>query len=110
MSAVTTAEQLGRRAFVMMGARNIVTDEDTLRFDVGTNSRKVSHITVTYNLGEDLYDVCFYTGAAQTVRLDLRSGEFKTRGGRKVLSSVFGVFADQLRSVIESGTGMYLSL
>jgi hypothetical protein len=93
--AQTIAEQIGRPAFAMMGAKNIVAGERDLTFKVGANAKKVTHVRVTLD-PSDTYSVEFI------------------RVGRNysvtTLASVALVHVEQLRSTIEANTGLYLSL
>ena len=91
-------EQLGHRAFVMMGAKNLVKGTDKvgkfLAFKIGSNSKKVNFVKITLN-GLDLYNIEFgyIRGINYTVR-----------------ESVTDVFVDEMHETIEKNTGIYLSL
>jgi hypothetical protein len=92
--ANTIREQLGRRAFAMMGAKNLFAKGPGLQFDVGTNAKKISRIIITLD-PSDTYTVKAYKG----------------RGiNTKLVSTTSDVYADSLHTVIESLTGLYLSL
>lgn len=85
--------QLGRKAFFMMGAKNLAHGENNLQFKI-SGSGRVSHINIALN-GLDLYDVTFY----------------KVRGvNTKVVSKFENYYDDMLKSLIEKETGLYLSL
>ena len=88
-------EQIGHKAFLMMGAKMFMTmNENTLGFKIGRNSNSINWIEVKLN-AKDLYDVSFYS----------------VRGmNRKLKSSASGIYNDMLKQTIESKTGMYLSL
>lgn len=107
--AEIAASQIGRRAFVMMGAKNIVTDGSTLRFDVGSNAKGITAISIELD-PSDTYTVRTFKGRPASTKLDMKTGEFVTRGGRKLVDAVSFVYAENLRTVIESATGLYLSL
>lgn len=93
--ANTIREQIGNRALAMIGARDLVGDATSLRFRVGRNARGVTHLTVRL-------DPCdTYTVTAIKVG---RNWNVTTIG------EVADVYADSLRRVIESLTGMYTSL
>ncbi len=96
--ANTIAQQIGGRAFMMMGAKNKLGDHDSLSFKIGRNAKKVTHITVTLR-GDDTYSVDF-------LRCRRERGVMTTRE----IACDEGVYNDQLRAVIEAGTGLYLSL
>lgn len=91
--ANTIAAQIGRQAFIMMGTRFKVGDDNSLRFDV-RGSRKVTHVKVTLN-AQDTYDIAF----------------LKVRGTKVTeVSTSEGVYNDMLQDVIENHTGLFLSL
>lgn len=85
--------QLGHAAFVMMGARNLVGDEKSLQFKI-QGSRKATHVRITLD-PTDTYTVEF---------MKVRGYDVKT------VASLSMVYADGLRKVIETNTGLYLSL
>jgi hypothetical protein len=99
------AEQIGHRAFVMMGASNLLGGEKHLQFKIGTNGKKVTHVTVTLT-SDDLYTVRF--DRVTKIGFSMKTG--KTTGGVKMLAEVESVHVDQLHSIISEHTGMYLSL
>lgn len=90
-------QQIGLQAFAMMGAKNIMLLENGLQWKVGRNQKKVTHITVTLD-PSDTYTVKF-----QNVG---RAPSFKI----KDIAEVSDVYAENLRRIIESNTGLYLSL
>lgn len=102
-----TASQIGRVAFAMMGAKNIVAAGDVLSFDIGSNARKISHVSITLD-PSDTYTVRVFKGARESTKLDMKTGEFVTRGGRKLAGEFSDVYSDALHSTIESATGLYL--
>jgi hypothetical protein len=76
------SEQIGHRAFVMMGASNLMGGESHLQFKIGTNSKTVTHVTVTLT-SEDLYIVRF----DRVTKIGF-SKTGKTTGGVKTLAEV----------------------
>ncbi len=92
--AQTIADQIGRRAFVMIGAKNILDCNGRLSFQIMKNRMSVTHVIVRLD-ADDTYSIEFgwYRGTQ-----------------RKVRSTAEGIYADQLRAAIESGTGLVLSL
>jgi hypothetical protein len=96
--AATIVDQIGSKAFCMMGAslltHSIKNGLATLSFKIGTNPKKITHITVSYDSGKDTYVVCF---------LRIRSLPISE-------NTKEDVYSDQLNSVIEDGTGLFLSL
>lgn len=90
--ANTIAEQIGARAFLMMGTRVKVGDSNSLTFDI-RGCPKINKIRIT--LIGDLYTVTFY----------------KSRGLEIVIvSELEGVYADMLHGIIEEETGLRLKL
>lgn len=85
-------KQIGKRAFFMMGAKNIFKTDNSLYWKIGRNNKGISFIEVIYNKGKDLYDIKF--------------SNIKD----KVIKEVKGIYSDQLHSVIEDNTGFRLSL
>ena len=83
--------QLGALTFAMIGAKNFLGTENSLKFKIGSNSEKVSQILITLE-PSDTYRVAFLS----------RSGG--------VLSEVDDVYVDSLHSTIESHTGLYTRL
>ena len=92
--AQTIAKQLGNKALVMMGAKNLVAGKKDLSFRIGRNSKGINYIKITLT-AMDTYDVEF--GAIRGMNY-------------KIKSEAKGIYADMLHDVIEKNTGMYLSL
>ena len=93
------AEQLGgtRRLGMMIGAKDFVGGDKSLQFAVGRGAKDgINKIIVTLG-ADDTYTVEF--GAYSP-----RKFEYAKK------TSFSGVYADNLKSVIESTTGFYLSL
>jgi hypothetical protein len=93
--AETIREQIGLRAFFMLGAKDFVSiDCNALQFKIGRNCKAVTHIRVTLT-PMDTYKVTFYRiwGASTTVK-----------------SESDNVYVESLHQTIEAGTGMYTSL
>lgn len=85
--------QIGNRALLMMGARNLVGSENSLSFQIG-GCPQVSHIKVTLE-PSDTYKVEF----------------FKIRGTNiKTVHTSEMIYADGLCQCIEVNTGLLLSL
>ena len=89
------ADQIGNRAFAMMGAKNLMLTENGLQWKVGRNAKGVTHITVTLH-PSDTYIVKFQKVTRKCNVTDIATLE--------------GVYADMLHTAIEQNTGMYLSL
>lgn len=89
------AKQIGNRAFVMMGAKNLVGGDDHLSFRLGGGANKrATHVTVTL-MPDDTYMV-------ELIRCNVRE--------RKVLATCVGIYAENLNRTISGLTGFYLSL
>lgn len=63
----TLYDQIGRMAFFMMGAKDIRFDnaKNTLQWKIANS--KIRTITIRYDLGEDLYEVSFFTVGKTTL-------------------------------------------
>jgi len=92
--AKTIAEQIGNKAFFMIGAKNLLAHDDALSFKVGRNSKSVNYVKVTLTPA-DLYDIEF---------------GWVTKNGYKERSREDGIYFDMLHGAIERNTGMYTSL
>jgi hypothetical protein len=93
--AKTIAEQIGNRAFFMIGAKNLVGSENSLTFKVGRNGKGVTHIKVTLDAGKDLYEM----------------EGFKVRGTKVTrVHKIEGLFAEDLHEGISNMTNMVTSL
>lgn len=91
--ANTIREQIGNIAFSMMGASQLAGSAHSLTFKI-KGSKVANYIQVTLD-PNDTYTVDF----------------FKTRGHSiRLVDSVEMVYADSLRTIISSKTGLYLSL
>ncbi len=95
--AKTIADQIGGRAFYMIGAKNLVDTGKGLDFKVGRNANGVTHVSIKLT-DMDLYDVEF-------VRCNTRAKVM-----RKTVSLAEGIYADMIHATIEDGTGMVTSL
>lgn len=90
----TIAQQLGNQAFAMMGAKNLVALEDGLQFRIGSNAKRVTNIVIKL-AADDTYTVEFWNIRGTSMRK---------------LSEDVGVYVDALHTVIETATGLYLTL
>lgn len=96
--ANTIRQQIGNRAFFMMGAKDLAGDENSLRWRVGRNAKGVNLVQVQLD-PDDTYTVRSY-----------RVRKVNHVPEAKVVSEDSGVYADNLHQIIESQTGLYLSL
>lgn len=83
------------RLSAMIGAKDFVAIENGLQFGLKRASKKVNKIIIRLN-SMDTYDVEF-------ANLNMRTVEYK------VINTVNGIYFDQLKSVIEENTGLYLT-
>lgn len=87
------AKQIGNKALFMLGASQLVADDNALRFRI-KGSRAANMIRVELN-SMDLYDVTF----------------FKVRGlDCKEVAKAEGIYNDMLHNTIEENTGLYTRL
>ena len=91
--ANTIRDQIGNRAFAMMGAWSLSGSKHSLTFKI-KGSRITNCVQVTLD-PSDTYTIGFFKTSGHSIRL---------------VATVEGVHADNLRSVIESNTGLALSL
>ena len=63
----TLYDQIGQTAFLMMGAKDVTFDnaKNTLQWKIANS--KFRTITIRYDLGEDLYEVSFFTVGKTTL-------------------------------------------
>lgn len=85
------AQQIGQRAFFMMGARNFQHTKNGLMFSCMLNGKGVRSVEVRLD-PSDTYTVVFRSLRGQ------------------VVAEVADVYVESLHGVIESNTGLYLSL
>jgi hypothetical protein len=87
-------EQIGHKAFYMLGAKNLLNHGDALSFRI-RGSKAVNYIKITLDSGADLYNM-----------------EFGKVWGHnyKVKATHNGVYADMMHNLIESETGLYTKL
>ena len=90
--AKTIQQQIGNKALCMMGAKNIAGSNNSLSFKICGS--KITHIKIKLN-GLDLYDITFYT---------IRYCQIKSE------EIVENVYAEDMHKLIETKTGLYLSL
>lgn len=84
------------RLSAMIGAKDFVAIDSGLQFGLKRASNKINKIVIRLN-SMDTYDVEF--------------GNYsKSKMEYKTVKTIDGLYFDQLKSVIESTTGLYLSL
>jgi hypothetical protein len=98
--AQTISDQIGRKAFLMLGAKDLMGDANSLTFKIGRNAQGVTHVRVQLD-PDDTYTMQF---------LKVRNSKKPPYYERKVLSEASGIYVDQLRSIITEKTGLYTSL
>lgn len=98
--ARTLLSQLGT-VIPMFGAKNLVDTGHGLRFRIGRNPKRVTHIAIELAV-DDTYSISFTR--QPSVRAWANGAEIKT------LAELDGVYADSLHTVLESNTGLCASL
>src|SRR4051812_275645 len=95
--AETIRGQIGKKAFFMLGAKDLMGSESEkfLQFKIGRNAKSVSHIRITLTPA-DTYTVTSY-------RVRRSKGVLES----KELEVQENVYVDSLHAVLESLTGMY---
>jgi hypothetical protein len=85
--------QLGHKTLYMLGAKNLVADNDSLTFKI-RGSKEYTHIKIAIN-GKDLYNVSFYKCSVKGISKE----------------QIFNdVFVDDLHKLIEDNTKLYTKL
>jgi hypothetical protein len=91
--ADTIAQQIGRRALFMLGAKNLINHGSALSFRI-RGSKAANYIKITLT-PMDLYDMEFG----------------KIRGHNyKIVATDEGVYSDMLNDIITERTGLYTQL
>lgn len=98
--AQTIVGQIGHRALVMIGAKDLTAYESGLGFKVGRNAKSVNRVVVTLEPDDT------YTVKAERVAHNHTTHEIT----HKVLGEMSDVYVDSLHSALESLTGLYTSL
>ncbi len=94
--ASTIQQQIGSKAFYMLGAYNLIDHGNALSFRI-RGSRKANYVKITLT-ADDLYDVEFQKiGRAPLFAC-------------AVVSETAGAYVDMLHDLIEAATGPYTSL
>ena len=100
--AQTIADQIGRRAMVMIGAKDLTGSDNALTMHVGRGPRGATHVRVVLE-PDDTYTV-------ESIAVRRRTVNGIPELGRKVIASTSDVYAEQLCQAIETVTGLYTSL
>lgn len=87
-------QQIGRHALTMLGAKDLIATERSVRFRIGANAKRISHVEVRLE-PSDLYTVSFTRQRGLSV---------------EHVSEQSNVFCDSLLVVIEQHTGLYTRL
>jgi hypothetical protein len=97
--AKTIQAQIGHRAFVMLGTKQIILCPDSLRFNIGGGAKsKINWIDVIYHPGHDLYHIKFWRLSKNASIAPVLVSEWED------------CYFDQLHDIIESETGFYTKL
>ncbi len=81
----TIFNQLGNKALIMMGAKNLAAGKTHISFKIGRNSKSITHITIKINLATDLYEITFH----------------KIRKFKDNAKKFEGIYADMMHNLIE---------
>ena len=101
--ANTILEQLGGNKFIAMtGAKNFLSDGNTLRMTLPKNRSKANRLYITLDT-TDTYTMYFFKFTAGRLNKRLSHGP---RINRKILKKVSGVYADMLQDIFTATTGM----
>ena len=91
-------QQLGGRKFIAMTGATVMRDGDNKLIAKIKGSKKYNHVEISHN-SLDLYDIRF-----------VKIGGQKTMYAIKKDETFNNVYADNMVNLIESETGLYLSL
>jgi hypothetical protein len=100
--AQTIKEQIGNRALVMIGAKDLLAGDNYLSLHVGRNPRGATHIRVALE-PDDTYTV-------ESLRWRHKRINGIPELTKTVIASTSDVYAEQLCQAIEAVTGLYTSL
>ena len=93
--AAEILNQLGGYRFIAMtGAKNLISDNNSLHFKIMRNSKKITNVKIELNY-TDTYDITFYRIWGSSVKSEYQ---------------VCGIYNDQLREVFTSHTGLDTNL
>lgn len=107
--AETIRQQIGHRAFYMLGASNLMysaADPNWLSFRI-KGSRTINYIKVTLD-AMDTYTMEF--GKISNTTITIGSTKLKGAPAYKVVKTLEGIYFDQLHDLITENTGLYTSL
>lgn len=100
-------DQLGGNKFIAMtGAKNFVSDGNTLRMTLPKNMSKANRLYITLE-NDDTYTMRFFKFTAG--RLNKKTFEF-TEDKITEVRTIEGVYFDMLQSLFTEVTGMYTHL
>ena len=91
----TIAQQIGERAFRMIGASDFIGFRDGLQFEVGSNPERVTHIQILLT-PLDTYE--------------FRALRLRDEGDTDVLTEHSNVYCDMLCDMIEAATGLVTTM
>ena len=105
--ANTILEQLGGNKFIAMtGAKNFVSDGNTLRMTLPKNRSKANRLYITLD-ASDTYTMHFFKYTAG--RLNKKAFAWSP-DKKEDIENISGVYADMLQDIFTSVTGMYTHL
>jgi len=106
--ANTILQQLGGNRFIAMtGAKNFLSDGNTLRMTLPKNGSKANRLWITYDPSLDLYNMRFFR--YRPGRIDIRTGKLieDKISDEKTFE---GIYCDQLQELFTEHTKMYTHL
>ena len=105
--AETILQQLGGNRFVSMtGAKNFVSDGNTLRMSLPRNASKANRLYITLDASDTYTMRFFHYSPARLNRKTYTWSDDKI----KEIKTLRGVYCDQLQNIFTSVTGMYTHL
>lgn len=100
----------GNRFIVMTGAKNLVYDDNSLRFRIGKNASRANMVRITLN-GLDLYDMEFIRYTPGKLIVNHKTLTVTTREEKTEVIKVFkDVYCDMLQELFTDVTGLYTRL
>jgi len=106
--ADTILDQLGGNRFIAMtGAKNFVSDGNTLRMTLPKNGSKANRLYITLDMATDTYTMRFFHYTAP--RMNHKIFAFSSEKIKEVYETS-GIYCDQLQSIFTSVTGFYTHL
>ena len=94
----TIIQQLGNQTIALLGAKQFAGDETSVKFRIGRNTKRITHIRITLT-SLDLYKVEFFRMPRDLTKL--------TPETLKPVHTSEMIYDDMLHKCIETHTGLY---